>query len=125
MNTYTRVPVTSKKREQADVKLIECRVQFINFGMVDTLNETFRATIVMKAKWYEKGRLTFYDPHLHWNPKILIENGQSIPTTNWTEISSYKLVNLEDSTQIVETRRIEGDFWERFELEDFPLGKSS
>ena len=90
--------------------------------MVDTLNETFRASIILKAKWFEKSRLCYYDPDIHWNPKIIIENGQSIPTTNWTEEITYNLIDFDDSTQIIETRKIEGDFWERFELEDFPLG---
>ena len=77
--------------------------------------------LFLKLNGLKTSRLGYYDPDIHWNPKIIIENGQSIPTTNWTEEITYNLIDFDDSTQIIETRKIEGDFWQRFELEDFPL----
>lgn len=102
-------------------RIIECRVQFVNFGVVDTIHETFRAAVLIKSRWREPAKLTQYNPNNHWNPLLTIENGQTISTINWVESISYSTRPLHDGTEITEFRKIEGDFWERFELEDFPL----
>ena len=89
-------------------KIVECRVQFINFGVVDTIHETYRATVIIKARWHEPSKIAFYDPEKHWNPRIYVENGQTIATVNWVEKISYNLNHLVNGTEVTETRRIEG-----------------
>ena len=104
------------------IKYIETRIQFLNFGVVDTIHETFRATVLIKARWRESSVITNYDRNIHWNPLLSVENGQTISTVNWVEQITYELTPLVDGTEVTEIRKIEGDFWERFELADFPLG---
>ena len=105
------------------IRTVECRIQFINFGVVDTIHETFRATVLIKARWRDPMRISEYDPKLHWNPLLIVENAQTIPTVNWLEKISYTTHVMSDVTEVTEIRRIDGDFWERFELKDFPLGE--
>ncbi len=106
------------------IRIIECRIQFLNLGVVDTIHETFRASVLIKSRWREPIFIDEYKPERHWNPLLVVENGQTIPTVNWSEKVSYSVINLGDLTEITEARLIDGDFWERFELKDFPLGKS-
>lgn len=106
------------------IRIIECRIQFLNLGVVDTIHETFRASVLIKSRWREPIFIDEYKPERHWNPLLVVENGQTIPTVNWSEKVSYSVVNLGDVTEITEARLIDGDFWERFELKDFPLGES-
>lgn len=105
------------------IRVIESRVQFLNLGVVDTIHETFRASILIKSRWKDTSRFTDYDPMVHWNPLLHIENAQTIPAMNWVENTTYMTRPLSDGTEITEIRKVEGDFWERFELADFPLGK--
>jgi len=107
------------------VRIIESRVQFLNLGVVDTIHETFRASILIKSRWKDPARFTDYDSLIHWNPMLHIENAQTIPVMNWIENISYVTRPLIDGTEITEIRKVEGDFWERFELIDFPLGNLS
>ena len=90
------------------LRIIECRVQFINLGVVDTIHETFRASVLIKSRWREPIRITEYDPNIHWNPLLSVENGQTISTVNWVEKISYLTTPLSDATEITEIRRIDG-----------------
>lgn len=104
-------------------RVVECRVQFLSFGTIDLINEVFLASVIVKCKWTDKNKITDYDPNKHWNPQLYIENAQTISTDNWIEEITYKTKSLSNCTEITEERNITGYFWERMELNDFPLGK--
>ena len=89
-------------------KTIKCRVQFINFGTVNVIDEVYRASIVVKSRWQDSAKITKYDPEKHWNPRLYIENGQTIPSVNWIEDITYKCVEFKEYTEIIETRCITG-----------------
>ncbi len=93
--------------------LIECRIEFVKMGGIDTVKEKFKATIKLRSKWYEKKIIEDYDPKKHWNPKIYIEN--SISSVNYFQDVSYKTKQLGEITEITEIRTIKGEFWERME----------
>lgn len=103
-------------------RTVQIRLQFLNFGTINTVNEVFRATVLMKARWTDARRINIYDPDIDWNPRLYIENGQTISTVNWVEETRYELRHFDEYTEITEIRSITGDFWERMELHDFPLG---
>lgn len=103
-------------------RTVQIRLQFLNFGTINTVNEVYRATILMKARWTEARRINIYDPDMDWNPRLYIENGQTISTVNWVEETRYELRHFDEYTEITEIKSITGDFWERMELHDFPLG---
>lgn len=42
-------------------KIIECSIQFIQIGEVDTMNEKYQAIVQIKAKWYVDEDMTEYD----------------------------------------------------------------
>ena len=58
----------------APLRVVECSLQFLQIGEVDTMNERFQAVVLIKAKWYESDKITDYDPKKYWNPKLYIEN---------------------------------------------------
>jgi hypothetical protein len=102
----------------ASPKLIECSIQFIQIGEVDTMNERYQAVVEIKAKWYDDEIIENYDPKKHWNPKLFIENASY--DKNIEEIN-YSVSKYYDRTLITETRIAKGTFWERMELRDFPV----
>jgi hypothetical protein len=42
-------------------KIVECSIQFVQIGEVDTMNEKYQAIVQIKAKWYEDEEITEYD----------------------------------------------------------------
>lgn len=56
------------------LRVIECSMQFLQIGEVDTMNERFQAMVLIRSKWNEPDKLTEYDPKKNWNPKLYIEN---------------------------------------------------
>ena len=101
-----------------NLKKVECRVEFVTFGEVDTFNEQFKAYVIIRSRWFEQGHITEYDPKKDWNPKLFLEN--AIPEKFYEDIR-YKLNQQDDRTEITEIRSCKGTFWERMELPDFPL----
>ena len=88
------------------LKLVECRVEFIVVGKVNTIDECFSATIKIVSKWHENEIISKYNPDVHWNPKIYVEN--SIPEVNYFQETCYKTKATEGGTEIVETRVCKG-----------------
>jgi len=43
------------------LRIIEVRIEFIQIGEVDTMNEKFQAIVKTKAKWYENSIIAEYD----------------------------------------------------------------
>ena len=94
------------------LKLVECRVEFVVVGKVNTVDECFSATIKIRSKWNENEIINKYNPEYHWNPKIYVEN--SIPEVNFFQEASYKTNTHERGTEIVETRICKGNFENKF-----------
>lgn len=101
-----------------NLKMIECRVEFVTLGEVDTFREQFKAHVLVRSRWMHQEKITSYDPKQDWNPKLFLEN--LIPEKFYEEVK-YKLVQVDDRTEITEIRSCKGTFWERMELPDFPL----
>ena len=89
-------------------KLVECRVEFVVVGKVNTIDECFSATIKIRSKWNENEIISKYNPDIHWNPKIYVEN--SIPEVNFFQEASYKTNIYDRVTEIVETKICKGIF---------------
>ena len=97
-----------KKRDVA------CSLQFIQIGEVDTVNERFQATIVIKARWSE---INLPDNSLNkdipskdwkeWEPKLFIENA-SYDKNNIEEIT-YFATKLYNTIQVTETRYLQNN----------------
>lgn len=99
-------------------RFVEVRIVFLQIGEVDTINEKFQAVVKTKAKWYDTEIITEYDPKKHWNPKLFIENALH---EKFKEEITYEVARYFDKTIVTETRISKGTFWERMELNDFPL----
>ena len=117
-------------------RIVECSIQFQQIGEVDTMNERYQAIVKTKSKWYEEEIITEYDAKKNWNPKLYIENALH---EKFQEEVSYEAQVEEKRTLITETRISKGlfsiqffliqnynklnkgTFWERMELNDFPL----
>lgn len=89
-------------------RVVECRVQFIKFCKIDIIGEQFRAKVVFKAKWKEYDLIRNYDPNVHWNPRLFVENCKSLPTNNIIEKVRYTTELFSNYTQITEIREMTG-----------------
>lgn len=96
---------SSESVDHKQPKIIECRVEFVTFGEVDTFNEQFKAHVLIRSRWFENEIITEYDPKTAWNPKLFVEN--AIPEKFYEEIN-YKLEQHEDRTEITEVRSCKG-----------------
>lgn len=95
-------------------------VVFLRVGEIDNVKEQFQAEIYMEAKWRddEVDWTVPFDPNIHWEPEIYIEN--MIKYTKQEITYRVELVN--DQVIVHECRLIRGTFWERLELWSFPFG---
>ena len=84
-------------------------VQFVNMGSIDFIREIFRCNVIIKSTWIDDNRIEQYDPQKHWNPKLYIENGQTIPTVNWIENVTYETIPHPSFTEVTEIRDITGN----------------
>lgn len=98
------------KIDESNVRTVECRVQFLKFGNINVTTELFRSVVLIKAKWTESGLITNYDPEVHWNPELFVENWKPIPVPNNIQKITYSLRQFPDSdtTVITESREITG-----------------
>ena len=101
---YNNLTVES---ELNDLKIVQCRIEFFKIGKVDTFNEEFAATVKIRSKWYENEIINKYNPELHWNPKLFVEN--AVPDLQFFQEISYKSVIKEDTTEITELRICKGE----------------
>ncbi|CAF1083134.1 unnamed protein product [Rotaria sp. Silwood1] len=131
--------------------IVRIRLIFIRIGEIDTLNEKYQADIYFEARWIDRIdldtldltaqqrtqlinelatiRLNDFSPITHWTPELSIENaiahiGEPEKWFTMTkvapkldEIIPAPLVKLE----ICEHRRARGAFWEKLELNHFPV----
>jgi hypothetical protein len=94
--------------ENPEFKYVQLLVEITKIGEIDTLNERYQAEFYIEAKWVEKNNeITEYDPKVHWNPKIYVENTHQEPK----ETIKYDLSRDEDNNLIItEIRHIKGFF---------------
>ena len=93
-------------KENINIKQLQCHVEFVKIGQIDTREEYYGATVKIKTKWYENGIIKNYDPEVQWNPKIYIEN--AIVDVNYFQDASYEVAQDGDRTEITETRKCKG-----------------
>lgn len=116
---------THEKKEKIDVNKtvqfpvqIQVSIEFLTIGEVDTLNEKFQAEVRITSKWcdnqYDKEE---YEKDVDWNPYLFIENSMH----DVKEEFKYKVEKFDNRREITETRIAKGNFWERIELQNFPL----
>ncbi|CAF0795316.1 unnamed protein product [Rotaria sordida] len=137
--------------DNIDGHIVRIRLFFIRIGEIDTLNERYHADVYFEARWIDcihlntldltaqqrtqlinesaTIRLNEFSPIIHWTPKLLIENAvvQTGEPEKWftivkippnvDEIIPASLIKLE----ICEHRRVRGAFWEKLELNHFPV----
>ena len=60
-------------------KLVEVSIRFLSIGEIDTMNEKFQAQVKITANWLENEIIDKYNPDVHWNPKLFIENAFQEP----------------------------------------------
>jgi hypothetical protein len=108
---------TIEEYDNKKLHLIESYIQVLCIGEVDTMNERFQAEVYIRSSWFEDYEIDEYDPYVHWNPKLFIQNG----AFDLKEEISYTVSKLDGVTVVTETRIARGFFWERIELQNFPL----
>ncbi len=109
---------TNSYNDDEEIRIIQSRCEFLKFGEVDTFMEQFKASVLIRSRWFDEEMIEEYDPEKHWNPHLYIQN--LIPE-KFFETVRYKCVRHENRTEIWEIRTCKGTFWERMELHDFPL----
>lgn len=73
LNNGVEIEVECKKEKpiQHDVTI---DIRFMRIGEIDGMNEKYQAEIFIEACWEEKSYINKYDPAIHWNPMLYIEN---------------------------------------------------
>jgi hypothetical protein len=100
--------INALRDDSTDLKHVQIVVEFAKIGEIDTLNERYQAEFYIEAKWIEKTEITEYDPNVHWNPKIYVENTYQEPK----EVVKYDLSrDVDNNLVITEIRHIKGMFW--------------
>ena len=106
--------------------------EFVSIGEIDMMNERFQGEVIIESKWLlteDKDRDMLhdqlpgeqhkFDPKVHWNPELYIENAH----TNIREQKKYAVSKGKASEYYVtEYRLVKGNFWQRVELENVSLG---
>ena len=103
----------NERQNSTILRIIKCRIEFLQIGEVDTMNERYQAIVKIKAKWYEDEIITEYDKNKYWNPKLFIEN--ALHEKFYEEIS-YSVQKDGKGTIVTQTMVSKGSFWERMEL---------
>jgi uncharacterized UPF0160 family protein len=98
-------------------KLVEVSIEFLCLGEIDTMRERYEAEVRIKSRWYDDDEIESYDKALHWDPKLFIVN--AMPDVK--EEIKYRVERCQNKSIITEIRIAKGKFWERIELNDFPI----
>ncbi len=105
LQSVSKTFILQNSVESENLKKIQCRVEFVNIGEVDTFREQFKAYVIVRSRWFEKEKIEEYDAETHWNPQLYIQN--LIPEKIY-ETVTYKVIQHEDTTEIIETRSCKG-----------------
>ncbi|CAF0930392.1 unnamed protein product [Brachionus calyciflorus] len=117
MEEVLKRTISTKSNANNNIRNVEVFVKFLSIGEIDTMNEKYHAELLIESKWLEDSQIIEYDPKINWNPKLYIEN--ALPDVR--ENISYSISRYFDNTFVTETRYLKGSFWERLELQKFPL----
>lgn len=110
--------IIEMQNSKSFAKLVWVSIEFLAIGEVDTMNEKYQAEVRIISKWYDDdGDITEYDKKNYWYPKLFIENALH----DLKEECTYDVTKLDDKSMITETRIAKGSFWERIELQNFPI----
>lgn len=116
LNAY----VNNEGIKKPDPVIVQVYLIFLRVGEIDNVKERFQADAYFEASWEDNSVdvKTGFDPHIHWDPELFIENAVG----NLKQDIKYKVERKDNRTKVIEMRNIKGLFWERLELWDFPLG---
>jgi hypothetical protein len=99
------------------------QVNITKINDIDTVNQRFQAEAIIESKWYDPSITSIHDtidPNKIWKPELYIENA----INDVKEDTRYRVVVGGDSNShlmVCEIRKVKGLFWEKLELENFPL----
>ena len=91
--------------ENMPAKFVEVNVRFLSFGEIDTMNEKYHAEIIIESKWTENEKLIEYDPKIHWNPMLYVENALG----DVKEKVNYEIIKSDQDFVITEIRYLKGE----------------
>lgn len=99
--------------------VVYLNVTILRVGEIDNLNENFKADASIEAYWEDDSIKDGenFDPHYHWEPELYIDNAVG----KLKEENSYKILRKDGKTTVCESKIVSGTFWEKLELNDFPL----
>ena len=86
-------------------KIVTINVKFMWIGEIDIKNERFQAKVIIESIWDLDKTIEKYDPKIHQNPKIVIENAM----TDVKEEIEYELVQTSSANTVVEKRLAKGN----------------
>lgn len=55
---------------------VNIQIEFVRVGEIDNLNEKFHGEVRIDSSWIERSHanIDYYDPEIHWNPKLYVKN---------------------------------------------------
>ena len=86
-------------------KLVEVRIEFLNLGEIDTMNEKFSAEVRIKSRWYDDEDIEEFDKKKRWYPKLFIENALA---DKYQEDISFAVTRIDGKSIVTETRIAKG-----------------
>lgn len=107
----------SMEMEESTARTVEVAIQFLTIGEVDTTSEKYQAEVMIRSRWLDDEDIGAYDKTKHWYPKLFIENALH----DLKEEVTYETERIDDKTMVTEIRISRGSFWERMELQNFPI----
>jgi hypothetical protein len=72
------------------------------------MNEKYQADVIIQSEWIGDSDISVYDPKIHWNPELSIENQLSVTK----ESISYSVTEKPGVNVIRETRQVKGNYHE-------------
>ena len=87
------------------------RIEFINLGEIDTMNEKYSAEVRIKSRWYDDEEIEEFDKKKHWNPRLYIENALA---DKYQEDISFNVSRIDGKSIVTETRIAKGSMSEAF-----------
>lgn len=93
------------KDELIEPKHVQVYIHFGRIGEIDTMNEKYQAEFTVESSWISNEPISNYDPNVHWNPKLYIENAIQEPK----ESIKYSLSrDANNNCIITEIRQVKG-----------------
>jgi len=87
-------------------KLVEVRIEFLNLGEIDTMNEKFSAEVRIKSRWYDDDDIQEFDKKKNWHPRLFIENALA---DKYQEEITFSVSHIDGKSIVTETRIAKGE----------------